>query len=213
MSSPNSRIVQLYIKWLVFSFFYFTHVSARSWDVDFSRRQKDLNRLRQPASESSQRVSEKYGGKRNEKEDEAVGVAPVSNPYGYTTESSATTKTVFDSVVPDSIKTGVSTVFTSARDVVLLLTDKGFVPESVTLKQGEKYRIHIVNVNEKDKNVSFILDAFGEHHSIYFGKHKIFEVYPKTTGIFSFVSPESETHGKFVVLNEQDNRKPAGQRK
>lgn len=105
---------------------------------------------------------------------------------------------VFDSVEP-------------TQDIVIMNTDKGFVPEQVHLKKGGNYRVHIVNVNSKEKNVSFVLDAFSEHHNTVFGEQKTFFVNPKTDGIFSYQCPETAVQGKFIIYSDAAaaDRKPA----
>nr|BFD61988.1 hypothetical protein BdHM001_06690 [Bdellovibrio sp. HM001]BFD65827.1 hypothetical protein HAGR004_08490 [Bdellovibrio sp. HAGR004] len=105
---------------------------------------------------------------------------------------------VFDSVEP-------------TQDIVIMNTDKGFVPEQVRLKKGGNYRVHIVNVNSKEKNVSFVLDAFSEHHNTVFGEQKTFFVNPKTDGIFSYQCPETAVQGKFIIYSDSAaaDRKPA----
>lgn len=105
---------------------------------------------------------------------------------------------VFDSVEP-------------TQDIVIMNTEKGFVPETVRLKKGNSYRIHVVNINGKEKNVSFVLDAFSEHHNTVFGEKRTFQVIPKTDGIFSYQCPETAIQGKFIVYSqvENTNRKPA----
>ncbi|WP_374001350.1 cupredoxin domain-containing protein [Bdellovibrio bacteriovorus] len=105
---------------------------------------------------------------------------------------------VFDSVEP-------------TQDIVIMNTDKGFVPEQVRLKKGGNYRVHIVNVNSKEKNVSFVLDAFSEHHNTVFGEQKTFFVNPKTDGIFSYQCPETAVQGKFIIYSDAvaADRKPA----
>lgn len=85
------------------------------------------------------------------------------------------------------------------QEVVILHTDKGFVPATVRVRQGGSYRLHVVNVNEREKNVSFVLDSFSEHHATYFGKIKSFEIHPKKNGVFRFVSPETSAQGRLVV--------------
>lgn len=87
-----------------------------------------------------------------------------------------------------------------AEDVVVLNTEQGFVPDTLRFRKGGKYRVRVVNVNNKNKNVSFILDSFSEHHATYFGEVKAFEVTPKAEGIFSFQSPETGAEGKIVVV-------------
>lgn len=85
------------------------------------------------------------------------------------------------------------------QDLVILNTNKGFVPETVHLRKGGTYRVHIVNVNESEKNVSFVLDAFSEHHNTVFGKTRTFTISPKADGVFDFLCPETATQGRFVV--------------
>lgn len=105
---------------------------------------------------------------------------------------------VFDSVEP-------------AQDIVIMNTEKGFVPSTVRLKKGNNYRIHVVNVNNKEKNVSFVLDAFSEHHNTIFGEEKTFQVTPKIDGIFSYQCPETAVQGKFIIYSDasEPQRKPA----
>ncbi len=87
----------------------------------------------------------------------------------------------------------------SAQEVVILSTETGFVPKTVRLKKDTPYTVYVVNVNEKEKNVSFILDSFSEHHGTYFGKIKKFEINPKKEGIYSFMCPETSAEGRMVV--------------
>lgn len=109
---------------------------------------------------------------------------------------------VFDSIEP-------------SLDIVIMNTEKGFVPASIHLKKGNSYRIHVVNVNNKEKNISFVLDAFSEHHNTVFGEQKTFSVTPKMDGIFSYQCPETAVQGKFIVSSDSssgsvvNNRSPA----
>lgn len=107
-----------------------------------------------------------------------------------------------------------SSVFQSlepTQEIVILNTEKGFVPETLRLKRGQNYKISVVNVNEKEKNTSFILDAFSEHHGTFFGQPKTFELSPKVEGVFSFQCPETAKQGHIVVTPEADARRPAGE--
>ena len=104
-----------------------------------------------------------------------------------------TEATIFDWFVGKQQGSGPS------QELVVLNTEKGFVPSTVRLREGGTYKIHVVNVNEKDKNVSFVMDSFSEHHSTYFGKIKSFTVSPKKEGVFSFVCPETSAQGRLVV--------------
>ena len=99
-----------------------------------------------------------------------------------------------------------------AQEIVLLNTDKGFVPASIRVKRGQSYKINVVNVNEQEKNVSFVLDSFSEHHATYYGKIKTFVIKPQKEGVFRFVSPETGAQGKLVVYPEgPENRLPASE--
>jgi len=179
----SSRIVGLYIKWLVFSFCFFVNVSVKAWEVDFSRRQNDLQKMRMPASVP-----------------QAVPVEPEKvQPEG---------ASFWKSVLPSAFVNDVASATGPIQNIVILHTEQGFVPESVTLKKGFKYKVHLVNISEKDRNVSFILDAFSEHHGVYYGKMKVFELVPKAPGIFSFVSPETAKQGRMVILGDE-SRLPA----
>jgi hypothetical protein len=97
-----------------------------------------------------------------------------------------------------------------AQEVVILNTESGFVPSSVRIRRGLKYRIHVVNVNEKEKNVSFVLDGFAEHHSTFFGKMRSFELQPSKEGVFSYQSPETGSEGKLIVLGAEGLRREIG---
>ena len=52
----------------------------------------------------------------------------------------------------------------TAGEIVVLNTEKGFVPSTIRVKKGLAYQIYVVNVNEKEKNVSFVL--YGSHVSM-----------------------------------------------
>ncbi len=99
-----------------------------------------------------------------------------------------------------------------AQEIVVLHTDTGFVPNTLRVKKGLNYKIHVVNVNEKEKNVSFVLDSFSEHHATFYGKIKSFIVRPQKEGVYRFVSPETSAQGKIVVFpGGPENRLPASE--
>lgn len=161
------KTVKSCTKIALFILFSVIQVSVKAWELDMSRRQKELSHSRMPASVVDQ-VPKKEDGL-------------VSN--------------FFESVEP-------------TQEIVILNTEKGFVPETVHLKKGQNYKIHIVNVNDKEKNTSFILDAFSEHHATYFGQEKSFALAPKAEGIFSFQCPETAKQGRLVIVSDSE-RKPA----
>ncbi|MCB0408040.1 MAG: cupredoxin domain-containing protein [Bdellovibrionales bacterium] len=93
-------------------------------------------------------------------------------------------------------------LFTSGepvQEMVILNTPTGFVPSTLNVKVGGNYKLYVVNVNEEKKNVSFVMDAFSEHHATYYGNIKSFHISPKKDGIFSFVCPETSAQGRLVV--------------
>lgn len=94
-----------------------------------------------------------------------------------------------------------------AAEIVILLTEKGFVPETVRVRKGQAYQVHVVNVNSKVKNSSFMMDSFSEHHGIFWGDQKTFTIQPKIDGVFSFVSPETGSQGRLVVYSSDDSIK------
>jgi plastocyanin len=153
---------------------------ALAWEVDLSRRQKDLER--NPASAP-----------------QAVIELPVP---GF----------IKDFIVGEKVKGG---------DIVIMNTDKGFVPNQVQVTAGESYTIHVVNVNENEKNISFILDSFAQHFGTFYGKSKSFTLEASAEGVYTFISPEVAAEGKIVVTKpattpnikqpEVENRLPASE--
>ena len=98
------------------------------------------------------------------------------------------------------------------QEIVILNTEKGFVPESVRLRKNGVYKLLVVNVNAAEKNTSFVLDAFSEHHGTFFGQPKAFEINPKTDGVFSFQCPETSKQGHLIIYSDEEtHRKPASE--
>lgn len=94
------------------------------------------------------------------------------------------------------------------EDVVIANTDKGFVPNVLRLKKDQIYQVSVVNVNKNKKNVSFMLDAFAEHHGTYFGDVVSFTVKPQKEGLFQFYCPEAEFIGKVLVYGPEETLQP-----
>lgn len=90
------------------------------------------------------------------------------------------------------------------EEVVIANTDKGFVPNVLRLKKDQTYQVSVVNVNKNKKNVSFMLDAFAEHHGTYFGDVVTFTVKPQKEGLFQFYCPEAEFIGKVLVYGPEE---------
>lgn len=164
-------IVKLYTR-TTFLIFLFVPSLAIAWDVDMSRRQKDLNKYEQ---EYSARLP-----------------ASLMN----NDQKSLPSKNILERVLVAS---------EPEQEIVILNTEAGFVPNTIRLKKDGSYKIVVVNVNEKEKNVSFIMDSFSEHHATYFGQIKTFNISPKLEGVFSFQSPETAAQGKVVVYSDSRN--------
>lgn len=174
----------------IFGCYQFT--AHAEWKVDFSRRQQ-LSRqqdLRMPASSSE--MPQVTDGLTSPMVEPTVETPPEKAPPGF-----------FESLFE---------THEISQEIVVLNTDKGFVPSNIRVKKGQAYQIHIVNVNEKEKNVSFVLDSFSEHHATYYGKIKTFTIKPQKEGVYRFVSPETSAQGKLVVYpSGPENRMPASE--
>ncbi len=136
---------------------------------------------------------------RRQKAVQAKDMQEMRKPASATSESKSFLDVVFQNGEP-------------LQEIVVLNTDKGFVPSTLRVRQGSKYKVHVVNVNEKEKNVSFVLDSFGEHHATYYGKIKSFYIEPKKEGIYSFECPETSNAGRMIVFanpGAQNIRVPA----
>jgi plastocyanin domain-containing protein len=94
------------------------------------------------------------------------------------------------------------------QEIVVINTQTGFIPNTLNLQKGKSYKIHVVNVNEELKNVSFVLDTFSQHHSTYYGEVKSFPISPKKEGVYSFVCPETSAQGKLVVYTAGPSTAP-----
>lgn len=89
------------------------------------------------------------------------------------------------------------------EDLVIMNTEKGLVPARVFLKPNQRYRMHVVNINQANRNLSFMMDDFSQHHGTYFGEHVSFEIEPRREGLYEFRCPETGAVGQVVVNSEQ----------
>lgn len=103
-----------------------------------------------------------------------------------------------DADILEALKKVVNPVEPS-QEIVILQTEKGFVPEMIHLKKNDVYKIHVVNLNLKEKNTSFVMDAFSQTHNTVYGNMKTFTIQPKIEGVYSFQSPETGFLGKVVI--------------
>lgn len=92
----------------------------------------------------------------------------------------------------------------SNQPIALLHGDTGFIPSTITVKVGMSYKFHVVNVSEKNRNVSLVFDDFSQNHGLYFGKMKTFELAPRVSGIFHFKCPETGATGRLVVIPKEE---------
>ena len=90
-----------------------------------------------------------------------------------------------------------------AKEIVIVNTETGFIPDVVQVKKGEVYKIHIVNLNMKEKNISFLMDSFTQSHNTIYGNLRTFTIEPKVEGVFSYQCPETGVQGKLVVIPEK----------
>jgi plastocyanin domain-containing protein len=85
------------------------------------------------------------------------------------------------------------------QDLVIIHTARGFQPGKISVKRNQRYRVHVVNIAKDNKNVSFMLDAYSQHHGTYFGEEVVFEIEPRKEGMFEFLCPETAARGQMVV--------------
>lgn len=165
----------------------FSLAYADNWSVDFSRRFKDVqnNDLRAPASLDTTS-------------------APTTVKVKSAPESSNGTSSqgMFNSLW---------SVSEPSQEIVILNTAKGFVPSTVKLKQGFTYRFHIVNINPKEKNVSFVMDSLSEQHGTYFAEPTTFNMKAEKDGVHKFACPETSIEGRMIITPNTEVRAPANE--
>jgi hypothetical protein len=150
------------------------------WSVDLSRRTQQMRKQELDRAPATLRKAGESDG--------VKVIDPASIPTDLKEPERSFVDKIFDPGEP-------------TQDIVILNTDRGFVPNTIRIRKDGRYIVHIVNVNEKEKNVSFILDGFSEHHATFFGKVKSFRLEPRREGVFSFMSPETAVEGKFIVFS------------
>lgn len=211
MSLQASTRATIYTRVLIFMLLTtFLSNAFAQWRVDFSRRVKPAKG--QPSQEESANVQTPKV--------ETVDVSEKDETAKPVTQlpTKATSSEWTDVPIVDATKKAVPVIkdtnpVEGVQELVVLNTEKGFVPSALRLRQGSHYRLYVVNINEKEKNLSFVLDAFAENHGTFFGQPKVIELYPQRDGVFQFQCPETATQGRLVVLpnnsGEDSNRQPA----
>ncbi len=117
----------------------------------------------------------------------------LSRRFNLDPQKTENEKSIYEHVVSVQPKT-------IAQEFVILQTEQGFIPRKVQVRAGQSYKINVVNINEQQRNVSFVFDQFEEHQATYYGKIKSFIIDPQSEGIFTFQSPETGFDGQLVVL-------------
>ncbi|HVK60055.1 MAG TPA: hypothetical protein VM432_00845 [Bdellovibrionales bacterium] len=162
----------------------FANAASAEWTVDFSRRNRSVRDADLNDFQNSR--------------------GPASVPYEESKPKSVQQEVIQEKKSED--KGLIGALFDAGQpiqEIVILNTEKGFVPATVNVRKDGKYKISVVNVNEKEKNVSFVLEGFSEYHATAYGKVKTFMLEPKKDGVFSFQSPETAAEGRLVVFNPQ----------
>ncbi|MEK6627114.1 MAG: cupredoxin domain-containing protein [Bdellovibrionota bacterium] len=93
------------------------------------------------------------------------------------------------------------------KEIVILNTETGFIPDKVRVKKGEAYKVHVVNLNEKEKNVSFLMDSFSQSHNTVFGLKRSFNIEPQVEGVYSYQCPETGIQGQLIVIKESNSKR------
>jgi hypothetical protein len=201
VSSANFKNVKNFTKsfwpsfWrgFLFAFFYFAQVKVNAIEIDMSRRMPAS--VPMPTAEPVQaQVPPK-----------TLFAAPIK-----TVEATPQfTKRQSDEEILKELKKAMLPADPS-NEIVILNTETGFIPAKIQLRKGEAYKIHVVNLNMREKNTSFLMDAFTQSHNTVFGVQKTFNIEPQIEGVFSYQCPETGIQGQMVVVQEPtDKRKPA----
>lgn len=163
-----------YSQIILFCLFYLVQVKVHAeWQVDLSRRQVDFDRIQNVRMPASVVPSEVAEDKSERAKFE----------------------------VAEAIKRA-TTVVEVGSEIVIAQTENGFVPSVISLQKGQLYTIHVVNVNSKEKNVSFLMDAFSQSHNTVYGSVRTFSINPNIEGQFSYQSPETGASGTVVVVGD-----------
>lgn len=164
------------------------NTARADWTIDLSRRTQQMRRseLNQGSTDRGPASVRTFEG-----EEPPVTDGKSSDESGFAASRPKDNPSFIEKILDPGAPT---------QDIVILNTERGFVPNTIRVRRDGRYMVHVVNVNEKEKNVSFILDGFSEHHATFFGKVKTFKLEPRKEGVYSFLSPETAVEGKIIVL-------------
>lgn len=182
MNSVNSKTVKSFTKsfarGFIFAFFFFVQVKVNA-----------------EVLETSEQVSAP--------KTETAVVAPTSASITKPKEANVKQK---DEEILKAIRQAVQPV-EPTKQIVILNTEAGFVPDKVRVKKGEAYKVHVVNINMREKNVSFIMDSFTQSHNTVFAVEKSFNIEPQVEGIYSYQCPETGVQGQLIVVKDDKSGK------
>ena len=126
----------------LFTFFFLTHSAVAEWKVDFSRRRKEIKERENLHSRSYRRsqLPSSRQGKR--------GIASLDDKF-----------TVVPKKEEAPFLEGILERQAPAQEIVIMHTKDGFFPANVQIYKDRRYKVHVVNVHQKSKNVSFMMDS------------------------------------------------------
>ena len=160
----------------------FSHAVFAEWKIDFSRRREQL-------LQEEKRHSVSY--KKQQR-----GLASV----------------VENNTVSDENQTGFLDMAFDRQgpqqELVIMHNEQGFFPPNLRVNKNQRYKVHVVNVSKKSKNVSFMLDAFSQHHGTFFGEPVSFVIEPRKEGLYKFQCPETAAIGQLVVTGTNPVESP-----
>ena len=155
-----------------------SHTVYAEWKIDFSRRRKQL-------LDEEKLHSVQYKKQRR-------GLASIGS----------------ETTVAEKNKTGFLDMAFERQgpqqELVIMHSENGFSPANLRVNKNQRYKVHVVNVSKKSKNVSFMLDAFSQHHGTFFGEPVSFVIEPRKEGLYQFQCPETAAMGQLVVSGLQN---------
>jgi len=159
--------------------------ATAGWKLDFSRRRAEIK-------EREKWQSHSYKNRKMNKRS-VRGIASLDEQYTTVPkkEEAAFLENILDRQAP-------------AQEIVIMHTNDGFFPKNMQIYKNRRYKVHVVNVADSNKNVSFMLDSFSQHHGTYFGKPVSFTVEPRQEGLFPFQCPETGAKGNLVVTHSSE---------
>jgi plastocyanin domain-containing protein len=174
----EKNYIKLFFRAFVFTFFFLTHVKINAQIVEAG---DNKDAVTAPKTESKT-------------------IMPTKSVISKPGEATAGQK---DTEILKAIHKAVQPV-EPTNQIVILNTEKGFVPDKIRVKKGEAYKVHVVNINMREKNTSFIMDSFTQSHNTVFAAEKTFNIVPQVEGIYSYQCPETGVQGQLIVVSDEN---------